>query len=67
MFNNIRLAIAIIKTATAYVIDVPLSMLVPPCFTVLTGIWWLYWIFGVVYLYSVGTIVKSNTSPLATV
>lgn len=54
MFDKIRLAIAIIKTATVYVRDVPLALLVPPVFTILNALFWLAWLYGVVYLYSVG-------------
>jgi len=67
MFNKIRLAIAIIKTATIFVGDVPLVMLVPPIFTIFTAIFWTFWIFGAVYLYAIGTITKSADTPLASV
>lgn len=67
MFDKIRLAIAIIKTATLYVRDVPLCMLVPPIATIINAIYWCVWLFGLVYIYSVGTFVKKGNSPLASV
>lgn len=67
MFDKIRLAIAIIKTATLYVRDVPLAQLVPPVFTILNAVFWCVWLFGLVYIYSVGTFVKNGNSPLASV
>lgn len=66
-FNKIRLAIAIIKTATLYIIDVPLTLLVPPIFSVFVACWWVFWIIAMVYLYSDGVISKSESTPFATV
>lgn len=60
IFNKIRLAIAIIKSATLYMKDVPTSMLVPPLIMIFIGVWWAFWVFGAVCLYSMGTISKSN-------
>lgn len=62
MWKNIKLAIAIIKTATLYVIDTPLSMLVPPFFAIAIAVWWGVWIFGFVHIYSWGTFKKSPTT-----
>lgn len=56
MIRNIRLAIAIIKCATGFVAQTPLVMLVPPFFTILTAGFWTFWIFGAIYLWSVGTV-----------
>lgn len=60
MWKNIRLAIAIIKTATLFVMETPLVMLVPPLFAIFVVVWWGVWIVGFVYLYSVGTYAKSS-------
>mmetsp|Transcript_123575 Transcript_123575/g.174184 ORF Transcript_123575/g.174184 Transcript_123575/m.174184 type:complete len:146 (-) Transcript_123575:109-546(-) len=66
--NKIRLAIAIIKTATLYVKDVPTSFLVPPLFTIALICWWVFWIFSFVYVYATADgFTGSETSPFATV
>lgn len=44
LYKNIKLAIAIIKTATVFVVDVPLVMFVPMIFTIITAAWWAFWI-----------------------
>jgi solute carrier family 44 (choline transporter-like protein), member 2/4/5 len=60
--NNIRLAIAIIKTAALYVKDTPLAMLVPPIFTLIVAAWWSIWIVGFIFLYSWGEFFKNDYS-----
>mmetsp|Transcript_139556 Transcript_139556/g.197592 ORF Transcript_139556/g.197592 Transcript_139556/m.197592 type:complete len:111 (+) Transcript_139556:951-1283(+) len=68
MWRNIKLAIAIIKTATLYVIDVPTAMAVPPLFAIAVAAWWCVWIIGFVYLYSYGTFARySDTIPFGSV
>lgn len=47
--------------------DIPLLFLVPPIVTLLVGIYWMFWIFSFVYLYSVGEINKSPHGPFAAV
>lgn len=58
MFNAIRLAIAIIQTATHYVTDTPEAMLIPPIFSLLTAVFWLCWMGAAVFVYSVGEFSK---------
>jgi len=68
MFNNIRLAIAIIKTATIFTIQTPTAMLIAPVMAVVTIIWWIIWIIFFVHVYAVGTVTKrSNESIFGTV
>ena len=67
MFRNIKLAIAIIKTAAICVKDNILIMAVPPVFVVLVAIFWVLWIYGAIYLYSVGEVSKSPDGPYAAV
>lgn len=67
MFKKIKLAIAIIKTATLYIRDVFLVMLVPPIFSLIVAGWWVFWIIAAIYVYSVGEITKSVDTPFATV
>lgn len=68
MWNNIRLAIAIIKTATVFMVETPMVLIVPPVMAVLNIIWWLLWVLAFVHVYSVGDISKrSNGSIFAKV
>lgn len=55
-YNKIKLAIAIIKTATLYVIDVKEVMFVPVIFTIVISCFLVFWLFGLFYLYSMGEI-----------
>jgi hypothetical protein len=64
MWNNIRLAIAIIKTATLFTISNPTSMLISPIMAIVTIVWWLIWLLCFVYVYSVGTVVKRSASSI---
>jgi hypothetical protein len=50
------LAIAIIKSASLYVIDEPFALLLPPIFAVLSIGFWAFWIAGFVFIYSIGEI-----------
>lgn len=67
MFRSLRLAIAVLKTATLYVIDVPLTMLVPPFIAIVSAAWFAFWAVGFVYIYSWGTWAKSSGSVFSTV
>ena len=67
LFNKIRLAIAIIKSASVFLIDEPYSLLVPPIFAIITILYWAFWIVSFAYIYSVGTIRGSSSSPFATI
>lgn len=51
-FNRIRMAIAIIKTAALFIIEIPFIMLVPPVFTFLVTGYWRLWIMSFIYIYS---------------
>lgn len=67
IFNKIRLAIGIIKTATLYVADNFSVMLLPPIMAIVLAILWVWWIFSVVYVVGLGEIKGSGSSPFATV
>lgn len=56
IFNKIRLAIAIIKTAAIFVRDQFLVILVPPVITVFVAGLWFWWILTAVFVYSLATI-----------
>lgn len=60
ILNDIKLAIAIIKTATIYVTDIPTAMLVPPVSAVVNACWWAIWLVGFIFLYSIGEFYKSS-------
>lgn len=66
-FNRIRLAIAVIKTASLYVMEVPFSLMVPPFIAIFLVIFWLLWIYSFIYVYSVGDIKGRSDSPFATI
>lgn len=65
MFRNIRLAIAIVKCAADCIKDNLMMMGVPPFIGILVLILWGLWIFGIMYIYSCGTIEKSPSGPYA--
>eukprot|EP00825_Cyclidium_porcatum_P019462 TRINITY_DN220_c0_g1_i3.p1 TRINITY_DN220_c0_g1~~TRINITY_DN220_c0_g1_i3.p1 ORF type:complete len:664 (-),score=98.29 TRINITY_DN220_c0_g1_i3:141-2132(-) len=67
LYRNIKLAIAVIKTATVYVVDVPLVMFVPIFFTIITAGWWAFWIVTILNLYSHGFMYKSSNGPWASI
>ncbi|EGR28329.1 solute carrier family 44 protein member 2, putative [Ichthyophthirius multifiliis] len=51
--KKISQAIAIIKTTTQFIVEVWSVQLVPTVFTIIAGCWWVFWLFGYVYLYSI--------------
>lgn len=55
MFNRIRLAIAIIKTATMFVRDVKSAMVVPIFFYLKLLVFFAIWIIGFIFIYALGT------------
>lgn len=58
------------QTTSQFVNDVWSTMFVPPIFTLIVAGWWVMWIIGYVYLYSVdesGTIKKDAKYPFADV
>ena len=57
MFNKIRLAIAIIKTAAVFLKDQFLIVLVPPATAVFVSALWVWWLLTAVFIYATGTIV----------
>lgn len=67
LYKNIKLAIAIIKTATIYVVDVPLVMFVPILFTIITAGWWAFWICTMLCVYSHGYMYHSTSGPWASI
>lgn len=62
-----QLPSAQLKTATVFVVDVPLVMFVPMIFTIITAAWWAFWIATMLNLYSYGYLYKSNTGPWANI
>lgn len=64
MWNNIRLAIAVIKTATIFTIQTPTSMLISPVMAIITIVWWIVWVIFFVHVLSVGEIQKSSASSI---
>jgi len=65
MFGNIKLAIAIIKTAADCVKDNMLMMVVPPVMSIFVFAFWGAWVIGIIYMWSVGTPSKSPDGPYA--
>jgi len=43
MFNSIKLSIAIIRTACVAIKDMPLMFLIPPIFTIILAVYWIWW------------------------
>jgi len=67
MCNKIRLAIALTEVTAEYVGSVCSIYLVPIFFYIVTILFYVYWVALSVYLYSCGTISKSNNSLIASV
>ncbi|CAD8120069.1 unnamed protein product [Paramecium sonneborni] len=67
IFNKIRLAIGVVKTATLYVKDNFSVMIVPPIIGICLGILWVWWIVSVVYIVGLGDIKGDGSTPFATV
>ncbi|EAR87511.1 plasma-membrane choline transporter (macronuclear) [Tetrahymena thermophila SB210] len=67
LFNRIRLAIAIIKSAALFVGEVKTSFLVPPVVTIFCMLFTAWWIVAFVFVYSVGDIQGSEYGPFASV
>lgn len=65
MYERIRLAIAIIKTASMFVRDVKSAMLVPGLFFIKLMGFYAVWIVGFIYIYALGTPSKSIYGPIA--
>jgi flagellar biosynthesis protein FliP len=62
MFRRIQLAIAIMKTASMFLRDVPSVLFAPlAVFAVSFGVY-IYWTFALVYIYSSGSIEHKNSS-----
>lgn len=64
MCNRIRLAIAIMKAAVGFIKDVPLSLLIPPFFFVVTIVLYIYWTLAIIYLWSFGDVESRGTNPV---
>lgn len=67
MCNRIRLAIALTQVTAEYVGSVCSVYLVPIFFYVVTVLFYAYWVVLSVFLYSSGTVTKSNNSLIASV
>ena len=55
LYHKIKLAIAVLKTASKYVGDVKTSVLVPVFNIIILVIFWAFWVVGLLYIYSVGS------------
>jgi choline transporter-like protein 2/4/5 len=67
VFSKIKLAVAIIKTASIFVKDEILITLLPIFTALFTIGLWIWWIITAVYIYSTGTITSSSSLPFASV
>lgn len=67
IFNKLRLAIAIIKTAAVFVKDEFLVILVPPVTALFVAALWFWWVYTALYVYALGEIKGTGSSPFATV
>eukprot|EP00828_Plagiopyla_frontata_P009593 TRINITY_DN1495_c0_g1_i2.p1 TRINITY_DN1495_c0_g1~~TRINITY_DN1495_c0_g1_i2.p1 ORF type:complete len:641 (+),score=63.83 TRINITY_DN1495_c0_g1_i2:43-1923(+) len=61
-YHKIRLAIAVLKTATAYVADVKTTLLIPPLNVIAVMIFWAWWVVGFLFIYTIAETEKSNTT-----
>jgi choline transporter-like protein 2/4/5 len=52
IFNKLRLAIAVIKTAAIFLKDEFLIIFLPPVTSVLVVILWIWWLLTAVFVYS---------------
>jgi len=55
MYSRIQLGIAIIKTASSFVRDTPSIFIVPIIMSIILVGFYIFWILGFTYIYSVGT------------
>jgi choline transporter-like protein 2/4/5 len=67
MFNKIRLAIAVIKTATLFVRDNFSIIFLPIVLALIMGAIWVWWIISILYVIALGTITGQGTTPFASV
>lgn len=68
MYNRIRLAIAVIKTAALYVKDVPHAMLVPIITSFAVIAWIIIWIVCFVYILATfDSVKKDDATPFANI
>ncbi|CAD8110212.1 unnamed protein product [Paramecium sonneborni] len=67
IFNKIRLAIAVIKTAAMCVKDHFLLIFVPQVTAIVLAGLWFWWIYTASYVYAVGEIKGTGNSPFAEV
>lgn len=65
--SRIRLAVAIMKATSQFVQHTPTVFTVPFVFFFIIGGWVTFWVISAVYVYSVGTPVKSDDLPFATI
>ena len=54
--NKIRLSIAILKSATLFIVDVKTSLLLPPLFFLFTVGLYVYWVVATLHIYATGDI-----------
>lgn len=65
--SRIRLGIAIMDAASDFVRSTPQIITVPFMFFFIVGAWVVFWVISAVYVFSVGTAVKSSNLPLASI
>lgn len=66
-FNRIRIAVAIVKTASLFINDVKSVLLVPPFFILLFAFFWAFWISAALFLYSIGEVDPKEHIPVASI
>jgi hypothetical protein len=67
MYDDIQLALAIIEAAAAFIFQTFTIIIFPFYAIALTVAFMIYWIYTVLYIYSIGTISQYGTTPLASV
>jgi len=67
LYDDIQTALTIIEAAGQFVFNVPTVLLVPIFVIFLAAGYLAYWIYTVVFIYSIGEIVQYGTTPFANV
>lgn len=64
---QIRLATALVKTASRFIMKTPQIFLVPVAASIFSVIWFVYWLVTYIYIYSVGTLEQNAATPFASI
>ena len=62
-FKKIEVLIVILKCSARFVNENMTIILVPPVFYVILIVWFIFWMVGAVYLYTVGEIDEKSSLP----